>query len=121
MTASDRKAPWRFETLAVHAASAVDASTGALSAPIQLSTTYERSADGTYPLGFSYIRADNPNRRSLELALAALEEGAVGIAFASGMAASQAIFQSLAPGDHIVVPLDAYYGTSKLLEEQFVP
>ena len=69
------------------------------------------------PHGFLYARSDNPNRRELEIALAALEGGAAALAFASGMAATAAVFQSLAPGDHVVAPLDAYYGTAKLLRD----
>jgi cystathionine gamma-synthase len=110
----------RFETLAVHAAGDPDPETGALNAGIQMSTTFERAPDGSFPSGFEYIRDGNPNRKALEKALAALEGGAVAIAFASGMAATMAVFQALAPGDHVVVPLDAYFGTSKLVREYFV-
>jgi len=111
----------RFETLAVHAAAEPDPRTGAVTAAIQMSTTFERAADGTFPSGFAYIRDANPNRRALEAAVAALEGGASAVAFASGMAAAMAVFQALAPGDHLVAPLDAYFGTSKLLREHFVP
>ena len=111
----------RFETLAVHAGSAPDPVTGAVRPAIQLSTTFERAADGTFPSGYAYIRDANPNRRALEAALTALEGGASAIAFASGMAATMAVFQTLAPGDHVVAPLDAYFGTAKLLAEHFVP
>lgn len=109
-----------FETLAVHAAGDRDPVTGALTAGIQLSTTFERAPDGSFPSGFVYIRDGNPNRKALETAMAALEGGASAIAFSSGMAATTAIFQTLSPGDHVVVPLDAYYGTSKLVREHFV-
>lgn len=111
----------RFETLAVHAAADVDPATSAVASPIHLSTTFERAKDGSYPHGYTYIRNDNPNRRALEAAVTALEGGTAGVAFASGMAATQAVFQSLRPGDHVIAPLDAYFGTTKLLEEQFVP
>ena len=111
----------RFETLAVHAAAEPDPRTGAVTAAIQMSTTFQRAADGTFPSGFAYIRDANPNRRALEAAVAALEGGASAVAFASGMAAAMAVFQTLAPGDHLVAPLDAYFGTSKLLREHFVP
>jgi cystathionine gamma-synthase len=107
----------RLETLAVHAGHSPDPATGAVSPPINLSTTFAREPDGTLPHGFLYARSDNPNRRELELALAALEGGAAALAFASGMAATAAVFQSLAPGDHVVAPLDAYYGTAKLLRD----
>ncbi|HET6578418.1 MAG TPA: aminotransferase class V-fold PLP-dependent enzyme [Gemmatimonadales bacterium] len=105
----------RIETLAVHAGHSPDPATGAVAAPIHLSTTFAREPDGSLPHGFLYARSDNPNRHQLELALAALEGGAAALAFASGMAATAAVFQSLAPGDHVVAPLDAYYGTAKLL------
>ena len=111
----------RFETLAVHVASEPDPGTGAVTAAIQMSTTFQRAADGTFPAGFAYIRDANPNRRALEAAVATLEGGASAVAFASGMAATMAVFQTLAPGDHVVAPLDAYFGTPKLLREHFVP
>jgi cystathionine gamma-synthase len=110
-----------FETLAVHAGASPDPSTGAVTPGIQLSTTFERSADGSFPSGYEYIREGNPNRRALETAMASLEGGASAVAFASGMAATMAVLQTLAPGDHVVAPLDAYYGTSKLLREHLVP
>jgi cystathionine gamma-synthase len=107
----------RFETLAVHAGHSPDALTGAVAPPLYLSTTFERAADGTFPGGFVYIRDANPNRRMLEECLAALEGGTVCAAFASGMAATHAIFQSLSPGDRVLLPDDAYYATSKLVRE----
>src|SRR5207244_2028251 len=111
----------RFETLAVHAAAEPDPRTGAVTAAIQMSTTFQRAADGTFPSGFAYIRDANPNRRALEAAVATLEGRASAVAVASGMAATMAVFQTLAPGDHVVAPLDAYFGTPKLLREHFVP
>jgi cystathionine gamma-synthase len=107
----------RFETLAVHAGHSPDSATGAVAPPLYLSTTFERAADGSFPSGFVYIRDANPNRRMLEECLAALEGGAVCAAFASGMAATHAIFQSLAPGDRVLLPEDAYYATSKIVRE----
>jgi len=88
---------------------------------IHLSTTFQRSPDGSFPSGYAYIRDANPNRQALEAALASLEGGASAVAFASGMAATMAVLQALAPGDHVVAPLDAYFGTSKLLREHFSP
>jgi cystathionine gamma-synthase len=110
----------RLETLAVHAGHSVDPSTGAVSAPIHLSTTFERNTDGSFPHGFTYTRANNPNRQALETALTALEGGAAAAAFASGSAATTAIFHALKPGDHVVAPIDAYYGTTKLLRDLFL-
>ncbi|HET8622790.1 MAG TPA: aminotransferase class I/II-fold pyridoxal phosphate-dependent enzyme [Gemmatimonadales bacterium] len=109
----------RFETLAVHAGHAPDGSTGAISPPIHLSTTFERAVDGSFPSGFVYIRDGNPNRQMLETSLAALEAGAAAAAFASGMAATHAILQALSPGDRVILPDDAYYGTPRLLREVF--
>jgi cystathionine gamma-synthase len=107
----------RIETLAVHAGHAVDPATGAVNPPIYLTTTFARDADGNLPHGFIYARSDNPTRRELERALAVLEGGEVAIAFASGMAATAAVFQSMLPGEHVIAPQDAYYGTAKLLRE----
>lgn len=106
-----------FETLAVHAGQHVDAGTGAVSAPIHLSTTFERRLDGSYTDGFVYSRSDNPNRRALEECLAALEGGAAAAAFASGQAASAAVFSALAPGDHVLLPDDIYFGTRLLVRD----
>jgi cystathionine gamma-synthase len=111
----------RIETLAIRAGRLPDPTTGAIAPPIYLSTTFEREPDGSYPHGYSYTRTDNPNRASLEHCLAALENGAVAAAFASGSAATTSIFQALAPGDHVIAPNDAYTGTSLLLRTLFVP
>ena len=110
----------RIETLAVHAGHTVDANTGAVASPIHLSTTFERGPDGTYPGGYIYSRSANPNRQALEKGLAALEGGADAAAFGSGSAAAMAVFQALAPGDHIIAPADAYHGTTKLLRDVFL-
>jgi cystathionine gamma-synthase len=110
----------RLETLAVHAGHAADPSTGAVAPPIHLSTTFERDPDGSYRAGHVYTRSSNPNRKALEAALAQLEGGAAALAFASGSAATHAAFQALAPGDHVVAPHDAYYGTLRQLREIFV-
>ena len=110
----------KIETLAVHAGSAVDPATGAVSAPIYLSTTYERDIEGTYSRGFMYTRNNNPNREALERGVSALEGGDAAAAFGSGMAAAMALFQALDPGDHVLAHVDAYYGTSRLLRETFL-
>jgi cystathionine gamma-synthase len=110
----------RLETLAVHAGHSIDPATGAVSAPIHLSTTFERNADGSFPHGFTYTRANNPNRQALETAVAIVEGGAVAAAFASGSAATMAILHALKPGDRVVAPTDAYYGTTKLLRDLFL-
>ena len=110
----------KIETLAVHAGHAVDPATGAVSAPIHLSTTFERDLDGSYPHGFMYTRNNNPNRQALEEGISALEGGSVAAAFASGTGATMAILQALAPGDHVLAHVDAYYGTSRLIREIFL-
>jgi len=108
----------KIETLAVHAGREPDPGTGALREPIHLSTTFERHADGSYPHGYDYTRTSNPNRRSLERALAALEGGAEAVAFASGSAATLAAFSLAAPGGRIVCSSDCYHGTAKQLRGQ---
>src|SRR5947207_8111513 len=109
-----------IETLAVHAGHAIDPATGAVSPPIHLSTTFERDAEGGYPHGYVYARSANPTRHALEQGLAALEGGGDAAAFGSGLAASSAILQALAPGDHVIAPIDVYHGMTKLLRDVFV-
>jgi cystathionine gamma-synthase len=98
-----------------------DSSYGAVAAPITLSTTFERAADGTYPRGYEYSRDDNPNRHALETALAALEGGEDAAAFASGSAAAMTLFQVLRPGDEVIVSDDCYFGVQEMLKRFFVP
>ena len=109
----------KIETLAVHAGRRVDPSTGAVTPPLHLSTTFERGADGAYPLGFSYSREDNPNRRMLEECLAALEGGKDALVFSSGLAVLTALIQGLEPGDHILAPQDVYFGLRQLMRTVF--
>src|SRR5258708_3091574 len=109
----------KLETLAVHAGYQVDSSTGAIIAPVNLSMTFERAADGSYPGGFIYSRLNNPNREALERCAAALEGGAAAAAFASGSAAAMSVFQALSPTDHVIAPKDAFYGTADLLRDLF--
>src|SRR6266700_1369258 len=109
----------KIETRAVHAGRHIDPATGAVTMPIHLSTTFERSPAGDYPLGFSYSREDNPNRRALEECLAALEGGKEALAFSSGLAVVTALVQGLEPGDHILAADDVYYGLRKVLSEVF--
>jgi cystathionine gamma-synthase len=119
MKASTKVTTMHIETLAVHAGRRVDQATGAVATPIHPSTTFERDPDGSYPRGHLYARNSNPTREALESCAAALEGGAVAAAFASGSAATAAVFQALAPGDHVVAPHDAYHGTGRLLRETF--
>jgi cystathionine gamma-synthase len=106
----------KIETLAVHAGRRPEAGTRDVTPAIHLSTTFEKADDGTLPGGHLYARTSNPNRQSLEEALALLEQGAAALCFSSGSAATQALFQSLSPGDHVIAPEDAYYGTLVLLK-----
>src|SRR2546430_15830358 len=105
----------KIETLAVHAGHSIDPATGAVAAPIYLSTTFERDVDGAYSRGFMYTRNDNPNRQALEQAVAALEGGVAACAFASGSGATMSVFQAIAPGGHVLAHVDAYYGTTRIL------
>lgn len=103
-----------LETVAVHAGRTVDPGTGAVMPPIHLSTTFERQPDGGYTDGFVYTRTQNPNRRALEMCLTELEGGVAAAAFSSGQAATLSVLQALSAGDHVILPDDAYFGTSKL-------
>jgi cystathionine gamma-synthase len=107
----------KIETLAIHAGREPDAASGGVRESIQLSTTFERGADGKYPHGYYYARAGNPNRASLERAIAALEGGAEAVAFASGSAATLAVFAQAAPRGRIVCSSDCYHGTAKQLRD----
>ncbi len=107
----------KLETVSVHVGREVDAATGAVAPPMHLSTTFERDANGEYSRGFSYTRPDNPSRRALEQCIAALEGGADATAYASGAAASLAVFSLLRPGDHVIAPIEVYHGTAKQLRD----
>ncbi|HMC60992.1 MAG TPA: aminotransferase class V-fold PLP-dependent enzyme [Candidatus Solibacter sp.] len=109
----------KIETRAVHAGRHVDPATGAVTAPIYLSTTFERSPAGEYPLGFSYSRENNPNRSALEACLASLEGGKEALCYSSGLAVATALVQGLEPGDHIIAPDDVYWGLRKVIGEVF--
>jgi cystathionine gamma-synthase len=104
-----------FETRAVHAGYDPDPSTGAVIPPIFATSTYKQDGVGGLRGGYEYSRSANPTRTALESNLAALEEGERGFAFASGLAAEHTLLQSLcSPGDHVVIPGDAYGGTYRL-------
>jgi cystathionine gamma-synthase len=107
----------KIETLAVHAGRQIDTATAAVTPPIHLSTTYQRDADGGYARSFSYTRPDNPTRHALESCIAALEGGAEAVCFASGSAATHAVFSLLKPGDHVIAPRECYHGTRQQLRE----
>ena len=104
-----------FETLAIHAGQEPDAATGAVVPPIHVTTTYKQDGVGGLRGGYEYSRSANPTRSALEECLAALEAGQRGLAFASGLAAEDTLLRTVcAPGDHVVVPDDAYGGTYRL-------
>lgn len=106
----------RIETRSVHAGRRQVAS-GAVAAPIQLSTTFSRDDQGELRGDYIYVRDGNPNRTELEVAITDLEGGAASTAFASGIAALHAVFQALEPGDHVLAPADLYHGTADVLRE----
>ena len=104
-----------FETRAIHAGYEPDPTTGAVIPPIYATSTYKQDGVGGLRGGYEYSRSANPTRTALEGALAAVEEGERGFAFASGLAAEDTLVRSLcAPGDHVVFPDDAYGGTHRL-------
>jgi len=102
-----------FETRAIHGGTGADPSTGAVNTPVYLSSTFRQEAVGVHR-GYEYARSGNPSRASLEANLAVLEGAEWGLAFASGLAAEDAVLRLLAPGDHLVLPNDAYGGTYRL-------
>ena len=104
---------YKYSTLAVHAGQYPDPLTGAVNVPIYLSSTFELTGIGT-DKGWDYSRAGNPTRDRLEVALAALEGGTSGHAFASGMAAIYALVATLSAGDHVIVSSNVYGGTQRL-------
>ena len=106
-------------TYAIHGENQNDA-IGDVVSPIHLSTTFQRSEDGSFVEGRDiYTRASNPNRRQVEAKLAHLEKGKDAIAFASGQAATFSIFHSLGQGKHVIIPNDIYYNTRLLLTEVY--
>jgi cystathionine gamma-synthase len=107
-------------TKAIHAGYRPDPATGAVNAPIYASSTFAQDGVGGLRGGFEYARTDNPTRAALEASLAAVEEGVFGRAFSSGMAATDcALRATLRPGDHVVIPNDAYGGTFRLIDKVF--
>jgi cystathionine gamma-synthase len=107
----------RFETLAVHAGAEPDPRTGAVVPPIQMSTTFKQDGVGGLRGGFEYGRSGNPTRAALEDAIAVLEAGTHGLAFASGLAATQTVGLLLDPGDRVVMSDDVYGGTWRLADK----
>jgi cystathionine gamma-synthase len=106
-----------FETRAIHVGQEPDPVTGAVVTPISLATTFRQDEVGKHG-GYEYARTGNPTRRALEQCVASLEGASRGLAFASGMAAEDTVLRALlAPGDHVVIPDDAYGGTFRLVAQ----
>ncbi len=107
-----------FSTRAIHAGQEPDPTTGAVVVPLHLTSTYKQDGVGGLRQGYEYSRSANPTRTALQEALASLEQGSTGLAFASGLAAEDALLRTvLNPGDHLVIPIDAYGGTFRLISK----
>ena len=118
--AADARASQGFSTRAIHAGYEPDPLTGAVNVPIYASSTFAQDGVGGLRGGFEYARTGNPTRQALEGNAASIEGGTYGRAFASGMAATDALLRaSLRPGDHLVIPDDAYGGTFRLIDKVF--
>lgn len=105
---------WGFETAAIHAGQDPDPCTGAVVPPVSLATTFAQQAVGQHQ-GYEYARSANPTRSALEECLATLEGAAAGLAFASGLAAEDAVLRTIPEGSHVLLAPDAYGGTWRLL------
>ncbi|KAB2378896.1 cystathionine gamma-synthase [Actinomadura montaniterrae] len=111
-----------FETLAIHAGQEPDPATGAVVPPIYQVSTYKQDGIGGLRGGYEYSRSANPTRTALEVCLAEIEAGARGLAFASGLAAEDALIRTVCkPGDHVIIPNDAYGGTYRLFAKVAEP
>lgn len=109
-----------FSTKSIHVGQEADSATGATIVPIYQTSTFTQAEIGVHK-GFEYSRTGNPTRAALEKCLASLESGKYGLAFASGLAATNAVLSILRPGDHIVSGEDVYGGTYRLFEKVFSP
>lgn len=107
-----------FDTLAIHAGQTPDETTGAVMPPIYQTSTYAQPEPAVHK-GYEYSRTDNPTRTILQDLMAALEGGAYGLAFSSGMAATDTIMRLFSPGDHIIVGNDVYGGTFRLFDKVY--
>lgn len=109
---------YHIDTLAIHAGQEPDPTTGAIMTPIYQTSTYVQNAPGDHQ-GYEYSRTGNPTRTALETLIAAIEKGQYGLAFASGLAATDAVLRLLNPGDHVIVGNDVYGGTYRLFEKVY--
>jgi cystathionine gamma-synthase len=115
VTSGDAR-PHGFNTRAIHAGQEPDPATGAVIVPVHLTTTYKQDGVGGLRGGYEYSRSANPTRTALQEAMAALEQGSTGLAFASGLAAEDALLRTVCePGSHVVLGGDAYGGTFRLI------
>jgi cystathionine beta-lyase/cystathionine gamma-synthase len=117
---SNEKKSAGFSTLAVHAGVEPDPGTGAIMTPVYLTSTYVQEGIGQHK-GYEYSRSSNPTRDALETAFAALEGGKHGLAFASGLAAVDAVLMTLRPGDEVIAGDDLYGGTRRLFTTHYEP
>jgi cystathionine gamma-synthase len=111
---------WGFTTRAVHTGQGPEPTTGAVTVPVFQTSTFAQPGVGR-DLGYEYARTGNPTRTALQAALASLEGAVHGVAFASGLAAEDAVLRLLRPGDHVVLADDAYGGTFRLISQVFAP
>ncbi|MDP1780006.1 MAG: aminotransferase class I/II-fold pyridoxal phosphate-dependent enzyme, partial [Anaerolineales bacterium] len=107
----------KFETLAIHAGQEPDPNNGAVMTPVYLTSTYMQDGIGRPRQGYEYSRTLNPTRKALQDCLAELESGTFGLAFASGMAATDTVLRMLSSGDHVVAGNDVYGGTFRLFDK----
>ena len=115
---SEKAAGHGFETLAIHAGQEPDPTTGAVVPPIYQTSTYAQDGVGGLRNGYEYSRSANPTRTALEECLAALEGGTRALAFSAGMAAEDCLLRTICqPGDHVLIPHDAYGGTYRLFDK----
>jgi cystathionine gamma-lyase len=115
---SDRDEKLHFETLAIHAGQSPDPTTGAIMTPVYLTSTYVQDGPGVHK-GYEYSRTQNPTRHALQDCLAALEGAKHGLAFASGLAATDAVLHLLDAGDHVLYSDDVYGGTFRIFDKVF--
>lgn len=118
MSSTDKNTPWGLGTKMIHAGAEPDPSTGAIMTPIYQTSTYVQTAPGQHK-GYEYARSQNPTRKALEDALAILENGKYGLAFSSGVAATDAVIKLLSPGDEVICASDMYGGTYRLFTKVF--
>src|SRR3546814_50238 len=109
---------YRFATKAIHAGQQPDPTTGAVMTPIYQTSTYWQASPGDHQ-GYEYSRGTNPTRKALEDCLAALENGTYGLAFSSGMAATETVLKLLKPGDEVITGDDLYGGSYRIFTKVF--